>query len=72
MTKTGFATARWGGDERRAERYYEQFEGLLEPIDIARTIGFALDQPPGACLNEITVAPVVAAERAGGVAEPAG
>jgi 3-hydroxy acid dehydrogenase/malonic semialdehyde reductase len=58
MTRTGFAAARWPGDEARVTAYYDDQPALLAPRDIARAVRFALDQPPGVCCSEITIVPV--------------
>ncbi|WP_171063985.1 SDR family oxidoreductase [Actinomadura soli] len=57
MTRTGFAAARWHGDEARAAAYYDGYPGLLDPADVARAVRFALEQPPGVCCSEITILP---------------
>ncbi len=57
MTRSGFAAARWHGDEARAGDYYARFPALLDPADVARGVKFALDQPAGVCCSEITVVP---------------
>ena len=56
MVETGFALARWG-DEERAAKFYENFGDCLAPEDIARTIVFALQQPPHVAISQLTVMP---------------
>jgi 3-hydroxy acid dehydrogenase / malonic semialdehyde reductase len=54
-TRTEFASTRWRGDTAEADRFYSEFESVLEPDDVARAVQFALDQPEHMCIEEITI-----------------
>ena len=58
LTKTGIIRTRYRGDAAKEQAYFEQFRMALEPDDVARTIIFALDQPPHVQIAEIVVLPV--------------
>ena len=55
--RTEFAEARWRGDKDRAEAFYNSLSGYLQPEDVAQSIVWALDQPPGVTIGEIVVMP---------------
>lgn len=55
LTKTGFAEARWSGDEARAEEFYDAFPSVMEPMDVARSVLFALEQPAHVTIAELVV-----------------
>ena len=57
LTRTGFAAARFHGDQAKGTAYYDQFPAAIEPVDIARTILFALDQPPQVTIAQLVVMP---------------
>ena len=57
VTRTGFAKVRYNGEATRAEEFYERFPAVLEVDDVARTIVFALEQPPHVTLGEILMFP---------------
>lgn len=57
MVKTGFATQRLGNDEA-AEVFYDSFEALLQPQDIAETVCFAIAQPAHVEIAQLVVLPV--------------
>ena len=51
----------WGGyrgDRAREKDYFDQFKLALDPADIARSIVFALDQPPHVQIAEMMILPV--------------
>ncbi|TDR85497.1 SDR family oxidoreductase [Enterovirga rhinocerotis] len=58
LTKTGIIKTRYRGDEEKTKAYFDQFKQALEPEDVARTVMFALDQPPHVQIAEIMVLPV--------------
>jgi 3-hydroxy acid dehydrogenase/malonic semialdehyde reductase len=58
LTRTGIIRTRYRGDTAKEQAYFEQFRMALEPEDVARTIIFALDQPPHVQIAEIMVLPV--------------
>jgi 3-hydroxy acid dehydrogenase/malonic semialdehyde reductase len=57
IVRSGFASRRWAGDEDRAERFYANFPGWLEPADIARAVTWAVSQPHGVNVDEIVLRP---------------
>jgi NADP-dependent 3-hydroxy acid dehydrogenase YdfG len=56
MVRTGFALARWG-DQKQADSFYDDFGTCLDPDDIARTVAFALQQPPHVVISQLVVVP---------------
>lgn len=58
LTRTGIIRTRYRGDTAKEQAYFEQFRMALEPEDVARTIVFALDQPPHVQIAEIVILPV--------------
>jgi NADP-dependent 3-hydroxy acid dehydrogenase YdfG len=59
VVRSGFAARRWKGDEERAERFYADFRGWLEPQDVARAVMWAVSQSPGVNVDEIVLRPTV-------------
>jgi NADP-dependent 3-hydroxy acid dehydrogenase YdfG len=57
MVKSGFAKERLGEDEA-AEVFYDSFDALLQPQDIAETVCFAIAQPPHVEIAQLVVLPV--------------
>jgi NADP-dependent 3-hydroxy acid dehydrogenase YdfG len=57
ITRTEFATQRFGGDKARGDAYYQRFPGIMEPDDIARAIVYALDQPRNVTVAQMLVVP---------------
>lgn len=57
VVRTGFASARFAGDEGKADEYYGRFPNHLDPDDVARAAVFALRQPPGVMIAEILLLP---------------
>ncbi|NNM72932.1 SDR family oxidoreductase [Enterovirga aerilata] len=58
LTRTGIIRTRYRGDREKEQAYFDQFGMALDPEDVARTIMFALDQPPHVQIAEIMVLPV--------------
>ncbi len=58
LARTGIIRTRYRGDEEKEKAYFDQFKMALDPEDVARTILFALDQPPHVQIAEIVVLPV--------------
>lgn len=58
LTRTGIIRTRYRGDAAKEQAYFEQFGMALEPEDVARTVIFALDQPPHVQIAQIMVLPV--------------
>ena len=57
LVRTGFAERRLG-DARQAQAFYDNFEACLDPDDVARTVLFALQQPPHVEIAQLVVLPV--------------
>ena len=58
MVQTGFAEARWK-DPDKARAFYDEFGECLLPDDIARTVVFALQQPPNVVISQLVVVPQI-------------
>lgn len=58
MVQTGFAEARWD-DATKAQTFYDNFGQCLVPNDIARTVVFAVQQPPNVVIAQLVVVPQV-------------
>jgi len=56
MVRTDFALNRWR-DQARAESFYDDFGVCLTPEDIARTVLFAIQQPPHVVISQLVVVP---------------
>lgn len=57
LTRTGFARARFHGDEAKGAAYYERFPATMAPEDVARAAIFALEQPPHVTIAQVVVVP---------------
>jgi 3-hydroxy acid dehydrogenase/malonic semialdehyde reductase len=58
LTRTNIIITRYRGDRSKEKDYFDQFKMALDPSDVARTIIFALDQPPHVQIAEIMILPV--------------
>jgi 3-hydroxy acid dehydrogenase / malonic semialdehyde reductase len=58
LTKTGIIRRRYRGDTAKEQAYFDQFTLALEPEDIARSIMFALSQPPHVQVAQMVVLPI--------------
>ncbi|RVU14235.1 SDR family oxidoreductase [Methylobacterium oryzihabitans] len=58
LTRTGIIRTRYRGDEAKTKAYFDQFRMALEPEDVARSVVFALDQPPHVQIAELMILPV--------------
>jgi len=56
LVRTNFALTRWGNQER-ADSFYDDFGVCLAPEDIARSVLFALQQPPHVVISQLVVVP---------------
>ncbi|TDJ20063.1 MAG: SDR family oxidoreductase [Gammaproteobacteria bacterium] len=56
MVRTNFALTRWG-DPARAAAFYDDVGACLTPEDIARSVLFALQQPPHVVISQLVVVP---------------
>jgi 3-hydroxy acid dehydrogenase/malonic semialdehyde reductase len=57
IARTGFAAARFHGDEAEGAAYYENFPAVMAAEDVARTIMIALEQPPHVTIAQLVVVP---------------
>jgi NADP-dependent 3-hydroxy acid dehydrogenase YdfG len=57
LVRSGFAEQRLG-DAQQAQDFYDSFEQCLDPEDVARTVIFALRQPPHVEIAQLVVLPV--------------
>jgi 3-hydroxy acid dehydrogenase/malonic semialdehyde reductase len=57
LVRTGFAEQRLG-DADKAREFYDSFEQCLDADDVARTVLFALQQPPHVEIAQLVVLPV--------------
>jgi 3-hydroxy acid dehydrogenase / malonic semialdehyde reductase len=55
--RTGFAEARWRGDQAEAAKFYNSFKTLLTPEDVARAVIYALEQPSHVVIAELVILP---------------
>ncbi|MBC9881142.1 SDR family oxidoreductase [Bradyrhizobium sp. INPA01-394B] len=58
LTRTNIILTRYRGDTRKEKDYFDQFRMALDAADIARSIVFALDQPPHVQIAEMMILPV--------------
>jgi len=56
MVKTDFAKTRFS-DAKKGDAFYEHYGLCLEAEDIARSVLFALEQPPHAVVSQIVIVP---------------
>jgi 3-hydroxy acid dehydrogenase/malonic semialdehyde reductase len=57
LTKTNIQLGRFKGDAAKAKDYFDRFRMTLAPEDIARSVMFALDQPPNVQIAQMVVLP---------------
>jgi 3-hydroxy acid dehydrogenase/malonic semialdehyde reductase len=58
LTRTNIIITRYRGDRTKEKAYFDQFKLALDPSDIARSLVFALDQPPHVQIAEMMILPV--------------
>jgi 3-hydroxy acid dehydrogenase / malonic semialdehyde reductase len=58
LTRTNIILTRYRGDKQREMEYFDQFKIALDPADVARSIIFAIDQPPHVQIAELMILPV--------------
>jgi 3-hydroxy acid dehydrogenase/malonic semialdehyde reductase len=58
LARTNIIVTRYRGDRQKEKDYFDQFKIALDPADIARSIIFALDQPPHVQIAEMMILPV--------------
>ncbi len=57
VTRTEFSDTRWHGDQSRVDEFYGRFPVVLEPEDVARSVLFAIEQPPHVTISDIVIVP---------------
>ena len=57
LVRTGIIKSRYRGDEAQTKAYFEQFGMALDPSDIARSVVYALSQPPEVQVAQIVILP---------------
>jgi 3-hydroxy acid dehydrogenase/malonic semialdehyde reductase len=58
LTKTNIILKRHRGDKEAEKEYFERFKIALDPADVARSVLFALDQPPHVQIAQLYILPV--------------
>ncbi len=58
LTKTNIILKRHRGDRALEQEYFERFKIALDPADVARSVLFALDQPPHIQIAQLYILPV--------------
>jgi 3-hydroxy acid dehydrogenase/malonic semialdehyde reductase len=58
LTTTNIIVTRYRGDKQKEKEYFDQFKIALDPADVARSIVFAIDQPPHVQIAEMMILPV--------------
>jgi len=58
LTRTGIIIKRHRGDRAAEQEYFDRFKVALEPEDVARSVVFALSQPPHMQIAQIFLLPV--------------
>ncbi|MBL6951449.1 MAG: SDR family NAD(P)-dependent oxidoreductase [Alphaproteobacteria bacterium] len=57
LVRSEFAAARWGGDEARAEKFYDRFDAALSPEDVADAVLYTLDTPAHVNICDLVLRP---------------
>ncbi len=55
VVKTGFSDVRWDGDQAKVDAFYAQFPVVLEPQDVARSVIYAIEQPPHVTISDLVI-----------------
>jgi 3-hydroxy acid dehydrogenase / malonic semialdehyde reductase len=58
LARTNIIVTRYRGDRQKEKEYFDQFKMALDPSDVARSIVFAIDQPPHVQIAEMMILPV--------------
>jgi 3-hydroxy acid dehydrogenase/malonic semialdehyde reductase len=58
LTKTNIILTRYRGDKAKEKAYFDQFKMAMAPEDIARSIMFAISEPPHVQIAQIVILPV--------------
>lgn len=57
LTRTGIIRSRYRGDLEQEKQYFDQFEMALDPMDVARSVMYALSQPRDVQVAQIVILP---------------
>jgi len=58
LTKTNIILTRYRGDKEKEKAYFDQFAMAMAPEDVARSIMFAINEPPHVQIAQIVILPV--------------
>lgn len=58
LTRTNIILKRHRGDRKLADAYFARYGIALDPVDVARSVLFALDQPPHMQIAQMFILPV--------------
>ncbi len=58
LARTNIIVTRYRGDRQKEKEYFDQFKMALDPSDVARSIVFAINQPPHVQIAEMMILPV--------------
>jgi 3-hydroxy acid dehydrogenase/malonic semialdehyde reductase len=57
VTQTEFSDTRWHGDKAKVDEFYGRFPVVLEAEDVARSVRFAIEQPPHVTISDLVIVP---------------
>lgn len=57
LTRTGIIKTRYRGDQAQTDAYFKQFGMALDPSDVARSVVYALSQPPEVQVAQVVILP---------------
>lgn len=55
VVRTSFSDVRWDGDRSKVDEFYSRFPVVLEPQDVARSVLFAIEQPPHVTISDLVI-----------------
>jgi 3-hydroxy acid dehydrogenase/malonic semialdehyde reductase len=58
LTKTNIIISRYRGDTEKEKAYFDQFKMAMVPEDVARSVMFAINEPPHVQIAQIVILPV--------------
>jgi 3-hydroxy acid dehydrogenase/malonic semialdehyde reductase len=53
--RTSFSEVRWDGDSAKVDEFYSRFPVVLEPQDVARSVLYAIEQPPHVTISDLVI-----------------
>lgn len=57
VVRTELSDTRWHGDRAKVDEFYDRFPVVLEPGDVARSVRFAIEQPPHVTISDLVIVP---------------